>query len=120
MWYDDLKEGHTWSSLWYGYIICGNCYGIRRFEGNCPACGQLMPAPKTYQINNGDETYQVGEAQMGGEGCYEDYVYLTMLEREWLREITDADRFLGIFEGKRPSPRAVIILIFWTYFETRI
>jgi hypothetical protein len=120
MWYDDLKEDYTWSSLWYGYIICSNCYGIRRFKGNCPGCGQTMPTPKTYQVQIGDEIHEVEEAYVGGEGRYEDYVYLTMLEREWLREITDADRFLGIFAAKRPSPRAVIILIFWTYFETRI
>ena len=57
---------------------------------------------------------------MGGEGKYEDWVYLKMLEREWLRPITDADRFLSISERCRPSPRAIVILVFWTYFETRI
>lgn len=120
MWYDDLKEASTWSSLWYDYVLCGKCLGIRRLEGNCPGCGQPIPPPRGYQMQIDDKTEEVGEAFAGGEGRYEDYVYLTMLEREWLRDITDKDRFLDIYVDKRPSPRAVIILIFWTYFETRI
>ena len=56
----------------------------------------------------------------GAEGRYEDWVYPKMLEREWLRPITDADRFLSISEECRPSPRAIVIMVFWTYFETRI
>jgi hypothetical protein len=57
---------------------------------------------------------------MGAEGRYEDYVYLEMLEREWMRPVTDADRFLTIAERSRPSARAIVVLVFWTYFETRI
>jgi hypothetical protein len=57
---------------------------------------------------------------MGAEGRYEDYVYLKMLEREWQRPLTDADRFLDIGASNRPSPRAVIVVVFWGYFETRI
>jgi hypothetical protein len=34
--------------------------------------------------------------------------------------VTDADRFLDIGETSRPSARAIVVLIFWTYFETRI
>ena len=72
-----------------------------------------------FQDSDGTE-HRVAPAFMGGEGKYEDWVYLKMLEREWLRPITDADRFLSISERCRPSPRAIVILVFWTYFETRI
>ena len=57
---------------------------------------------------------------MGAEGRYEDWVYLMMLEREWLRPVTDADRFHSIPEQNRPSARAIVVLVFWAYFETRI
>jgi hypothetical protein len=57
---------------------------------------------------------------MGAEGRYEDWVYLQMLEREWKRPISDSDRFLDIAEASRPAARAVIALIFWSYFETRV
>lgn len=36
------------------------------------------------------------------------------------RPITDADRFLDVAEGSRPAARAVIVLVFWSYFETKI
>ena len=71
------------------------------------------------QMPDGTE-YKVPPALVGGEGRYEDWVYLQMLEREWLRPITDADHFHSIAEGSRPSPRAIVVLVFWAYFETRI
>ena len=71
------------------------------------------------QMPDGTE-YKVPPALVGGEGRYEDWVYLQMLERGWLRPITDADHFHSIAEGSRPSPRAIVVLVFWAYFETRI
>jgi len=63
--------------------------------------------------------HRVYEATMGAEGRYEDYTYLTMLEEEWLRP-TKPDLYASIPENRRPSARAIVVLIFWTYFETRI
>lgn len=57
---------------------------------------------------------------MGAEGRYEDYVFLRMLEREWKRPLGEADSWLEVPERDRPSPRAAIAIIFWSYFETRI
>jgi len=57
---------------------------------------------------------------MGAEGRYEDWVYLGMMEREWKRPVLDSDRFPGFPPAKTPSPRASIVLLFWSYFETRI
>jgi hypothetical protein len=57
---------------------------------------------------------------MGAEGRYEDWVYLGMMEREWKRPVADDDRFSGFSRESAPSPRASIVLLFWSYFETRI
>jgi hypothetical protein len=57
---------------------------------------------------------------MGAEGRYEDWVYLMMLEREWKRPLAETDGFQQIIESKRPSARAVLVVVFWSYFETRI
>jgi hypothetical protein len=57
---------------------------------------------------------------MGAEARYEDWVYLRMLEREWKRPLVDADRFPDVPEPSRPAARAAFVLIFWSYFETRI
>ncbi len=120
MWFEDLPTGKTWASLWSGYFLC-SCGGIQPLDAPCPACGLPRPVltPSVIRDDNGTE-HKVMPALKGAEGRYEDWVYLQMLEREWLRPITDADRFLSIAEKSRPSPRAVVVLIFWAYFETRI
>ena len=59
-------------------------------------------------------------ASMGAEGRYEDYMYLDMLEREWKRPVTEADGVRTFDPDRRPSPRAAIVMLFWSYFETRI
>ena len=120
MWYEDLQEGRAWNSLWFGYVRC-SCGGIQSTEAACPACGAPAPRCESMVVVAADGTeVEVLSALMGAEGRYEDWVYLQMLEREWMRPITDADRFLSVSERSRPSARAVIVLIFWTYFETRI
>jgi hypothetical protein len=43
-----------------------------------------------------------------------------MMEREWKRPLRDDDRYLGFPPDVSPSPRASIVLLFWSYFETRI
>ena len=120
VWFETLPTGKSWSSLWHGYIRC-SCGGIRRFEGICVGCGESMPHynSTTVQMDDGTQ-HKIPSVHMGGEGRYEDWVYLIMLEREWLRPISEADRFLNIAESSRSSPRAILVLIFWTYFETRI
>jgi hypothetical protein len=57
---------------------------------------------------------------MGAEGRYEDWVYLQMIEREWKRPVLEADRLPGFSAGDGPSLRASIVILFWSYFETRI
>lgn len=43
-----------------------------------------------------------------------------MIEREWKRPVLDLDRFPGFPPDGGPSPRASIVFLFWSYFETRI
>jgi hypothetical protein len=57
---------------------------------------------------------------MGAEGRYEDWVYLVMLQNEWTRPESAPNLLLRIGEAHRPSSRAMVALLFWSYFETRI
>jgi hypothetical protein len=118
MWYDNLPGEKAWSGLWYDYTICGRCRGIRA-SGACPICGDppFDMKPMTVRDERGEE-YVVHQPQMGAEGRYEDWIYLRMMEREWKRPIAP-DEDLGL-PGSQPSPRASIVLLFWSYFETRI
>jgi hypothetical protein len=121
MWFDDIPEGNSWARLWHGYIRCGDCSGIRKVDGDCPVCKSPAYVPRRHvvQLQGGTEV-EVMDAFMGADARYEDWVYLMMLEREWKRPLVDADRYPNIAESSRPAPRAVIVLVFWSYFETRI
>lgn len=118
MWYETLSGQKPWTALWSHYILC-NCGAIRTMNGECPVCQQAIAGLES-RVYGSDGTEYHSLTVPGAEGRYEDYVYLTMLEREWLRPISDEDRFLSLAESTRPSPRAVAVLVFWTYFETRL
>ena len=122
MWFDTLPAGASWSQLWSGYVLCGGtCMGIRKIDKSCPACGAAPPVAGPHVIRMADGTeHTISPAYMGAEARYEDWVYLRMLEREWKRPVTDADRLLDVSESVRPPARAALVLIFWSYFETRI
>jgi hypothetical protein len=101
--------------------LCGRCHGIRVHPGPCGVCGDA-PYDLTPQLMRDDKgrEFMMSPALMGAEGRYEDWVYLKMIEREWKRPTLEEDRFPGAFGIAEPSPRASIVILFWSYFETRI
>ena len=122
MWYDDLPEGESWTTLWSGYVRCPSCSGIRTIDEPCGVCGDNLPEPEeqTVTLPDGSEISVASVALMGGERAYEDYVYLGLLQREWnrmKRDVQTADQSQYTAEVSVGAP---IVLIFWTYFETRI
>lgn len=193
-WYDELTPGKSWASLWTGYILCGECSGIRRVEGNCPVCGsppyqsdtspvdvrrfiadnqtgvpavtisvnrqrvmvnaqtatgaeikavavarglhiqpdfllfeelkegtdRLVADHDVLQLHEHLRLIAAAPAAMGAEGRYEDWLYLQMLEREWKRHVTEADLLSQPEAIRHASPRAAIVILFWSYFETRV
>jgi hypothetical protein len=120
MWCDRLPPQTSWTVLWRNLIICGRCSGIRRIDTACSACGDPIPrfVEQVILLEDGRKL-SVPAAFMGAEGRFEDYIYLKMIEREWKRPVLESDQ-LELPAGRRPSPRAAIALLFWTYFETRI
>jgi len=113
MWYESLPTGWSWESLWFGYTRC-SCEGIRREGGVCSACNEPLRPPSELFVQSPDgQQFSIAYAVPGGEGRYEDYIYLQMLERQWLRPLSDEDRFLRIAENHRPSARAIVVLTFW-------
>src|SRR5580700_7818152 len=120
MWCDNLSANESWTSLWDPLVICPDCGAIRSIAGLCPSCGDPMSFPEERTILDDGNEEVIPTPFVGAEGRYEDYVYLAMLEREWKRPIDQSYELIGIPETERPSPRAAIVLLFWTYFETRI
>lgn len=117
MWFDSLEPDRSWAALWHGYVRC-ICNGIRTYD-LCTRCNAVLDVePKKFVDDNGRE-FIVRPAMMGAEERFEDWVLLAMIEREWKRQ--DSHAWLdSIPSGHRPSPRANVVLLFWTCFETRI
>lgn len=121
MWYDDNAYGQSWSALWSGYTTCGVCSAIRQIEGACQICGDppYSCEPTLVRLEDGREM-RVPACFTGAEGRFEDYVYLQMMEREWKRPLSASENFSTLDSANAPSPRAAIVLVFWSYFETRL
>jgi hypothetical protein len=120
MWYESLKDSKRWSSLWYGRIRC-SCGGIRRLSGTCDACGQPLPEPEWMEVRGADgQVVRIPPAYMGAESQYQDYVFLDLLAAQWLRPTTQEEEFESIAESHRPAAKAIVVLVFWTYFEAKI
>ena len=118
-WYESLPDDRSWAGLWSGYVRCA-CGAIWSMEAECQVCGETPPKEEWVVVRDADGTeYRVPPAFNGAEGRYEDWVYLEMVEREWQRQV-DAELYGSIPEGHRPSARAIVVLVFWSYFETRI
>lgn len=121
MWFDDLPKESSWASLWSGCILCGTCCGIRRVDETCPNCGADVTSdlPLDLEFEPGRRV-SVQRVFAGAEGRYEDHVYLQMLQREWERPAPAFERFEFFAEDERPSARAALVLLFFSYFETRL
>ena len=121
MWFEELPPGTSWTSLWSGYIRCGECSGIRTLDDPCPACCADLPKDieQTVRLDDGREV-SVRTAYAGAESRYEDYIYLQLLEREWERMVRDSVRDNQMPFTEQVSIGASLVLLFWTYFETRI
>ena len=121
MWVDDLPTNSSWTSLWSGYIRCGECSGIRTLNDPCPACGGDPPkeVEQTAKLDDVQEA-SILLAYMGAETRYEDYVYLQLMEREWERMTRDSRSQNRLPHTEQVSTGASLVLLFWTYFETRL
>ena len=120
MWYENLPVGSAWSALWHDYILCPNCWGIRRSEGPCVACDAAPYSGEPTTVHIDGREIVVSATFAGAEGRFQDYIYLQMLQREWERPAPEFEKFAGYSQEERPSARAALVLLFWTYFETRI
>lgn len=120
MWFEDIKDHSKWSSLWHGWIRCG-CGGLRGYTGLCAACDRELPLQDWLEVRADDgNVHRFPPTQMGAEGRYQDYLLLDMLANEWLRPLGPHESFESVPASVRPAARAVIVLLFWTYFESKI
>jgi hypothetical protein len=118
MWFDSVPEGKRWTSLIGDYITC-ECGGIRTVSSDCPACGSgpYDLTPQVFEDSSG-QRLKVPLAFCGAEGRREDYQLLALMEREWRRPQVELPKQSWLTGGM--SERASVVLLFWTYFESRM
>lgn len=70
--------------------------------------------PQEFTVNG--KVSQVPSAFQGALG-WSEYSMLKLMYREWLRPLGDDATVAGIPPGHKPSSRALIVLLFWTYLK---
>ena len=51
----------------------------------------------------------------GADGSCHDYAFLDMLAMEWLRPIGEVESFSHICDGRWPSQKAIVLIVFCAY-----
>jgi hypothetical protein len=116
MWFDDLPQGKGWSRLWHGLSLC-SC-GAILFTDKCSVCDAKPDYTPIEVVDESGQRHSVPPVSLGAEGCFEDWLYLDLMQREWLRPASGAAE--GALSHNQVSDRAIVVLLYWTYFESRI
>jgi hypothetical protein len=82
----------------------------------CPVCttDYSKLTPTTFTTRDG---VRIPKHIFAGALDWSPFVMLRLMHRDWLRPVGEDDND-ALPVGSRPSPRALVVLIFWTYFET--
>lgn len=116
MWFDGLSPGNGWSSLWYHLSLC-SC-GAILLGDECSVCHAKPDYTPIEVVDESERCHRILPASPGAEGRYEDWLYLDLMQREWLRPASRSAE--GMLRHKQVSERAPVVLLYWTYFESRI
>jgi hypothetical protein len=116
MWFDGIPPNKGWSTLWHHLALC-SCGAIKT-SSTCSVC-HTKPDYRAFEyVDEAGQKVYMPPAEFGAEGRYEDWLYLDIIQREWLRpSSTNAE---GMLKHHQISERASVVLLFWTYFESRI
>jgi hypothetical protein len=107
------EDWNWWWGVWKDRIRCGLCRALMELAQPCPVCGQDYRTVSTAPIMV--QGRKVIQATFAGALDWSPYLMLQLMHREWLRPPLDVT---NLPQGSRPSPRVLIVLIFWTFFET--
>ena len=103
-----------WWGIWKNRIRCGSCRAIMDLALPCPVCATDYRKVGPTKVVVDGRIMEVPPA-FAGALDWSPYVMLQLMYREWLRPPGDLE---GLPKTNRPSSRVLIVLIFWTYFET--
>jgi hypothetical protein len=115
----NAKDWEWWIEPWKGLITCGVCGGLMNVQAACPVCGQgyRNEPQQPIELCSHGEVIQVRPA-FAGAMSWSDYVLLRLMYEEWQRPLATPRRFAGIPAQTQPSSRVLIVILFWTFFES--
>ena len=109
------EDWDWWWGAWKNRIRCGSCRALMSPAQPCPVCGQdYRNLGFTTLVIDGGRTI-VAPPVFQGALDWSPYVLLQLIHREWLRPPAGIG---GLPQGSQPSPRVLIVLTFWIFFET--
>lgn len=113
---NDYNDWDWWWGPWRNVIRCGSCRALMNPDNACPVCGTDYRISEPLQIAI-DGDVAIYQRVFQGALDWSPYSMLQIMHRDWLRPLPDADDCLLPSE-KAPSARVLVVLVFWTYFET--
>jgi hypothetical protein len=105
-----------WVRRWRSLITCGECSGLMYTNAPCPVCGRDYRNLPNQRIELEGQIVEVQPAFAGAIN-WSDYILLRLMHQEWQRMPAVGEVFTGIPEERRPSPRLLIVILFWSLFE---
>ena len=114
MWLDELEPGTSWyAALWQNVLACGTCSAlICETPKRCPVCGRTIDAVL--------EEMAAGRIDFGWAttNSWSDHAIVKLTQQEWERPLPEDDTFEEFPDEHRPSQRAIVVILFWTLFES--
>ena len=106
-----------WWGNWRDRIRCGSCRALMLLSAPCPVCKQDYTDLKPAEYVVSGRVITVPPA-FAGALDWSPYVMLQLMQREWLRPLAKDGKLSALPQSNSPSSRVLLVLIFWTYFET--
>jgi hypothetical protein len=110
-----FDDWQWWWGAWQDRIRCGSCGALMDLKVPCPVCAMdySKPDPGAFIVRGG---VKVPMQVFAGALDWSPYVMLQLMHRDWLRPLGMDNNALPA--ENRPSSRTLVVLVFWTYFET--
>lgn len=105
-----------WTRFWGSIITCGSCGAIYDPTCECPVCKRQPVAP-TKDVGDPHHDTELPGVVYAGAIDWTTYLLLGMMETEWNRPAAPDSTLSCLPPSRRPSPRLVVVLLFWTMFE---
>jgi len=110
-----FADWQWWWGAWRNRIRCASCRALVDLQAPCPMCGADYSDPPPTEIAV-DGVMRIVPQAFQGALDWSPYVMLKLMHRDWQRPLLEDN---GAAPGApSPSPRVVVVLVFWTYFET--